>query len=197
MRRKYIRARKDRAPEIPPPDPIRLWQLHTEAGDPLNIFHRQRGPFRGPPESIEVVKGAYSLQPYWGGRHRAVVKAGMVWELVKEYTPDHRPYPLGKLSKTPPPNEHTPHGKDKRWKMEYTRRAKVYRARQLGFEYRPDRKGLQAEREDEGIEFTWADWKDGHAEEALDVLERLWPKKARGIAHRLERKGVRMELEEG
>lgn len=48
----------------------------------------------------------------------------------------------------------------------------------------------------EGIEFVWADWEEGHAEEALDVLERLWPKKAKGIAHRLSKKGVRMELVE-
>jgi hypothetical protein len=48
----------------------------------------------------------------------------------------------------------------------------------------------------EGIEFVWSDWEEGHAEEALEVVTRLWPKKAHSIAHRLSQKGVMMVLAE-
>jgi hypothetical protein len=139
MRRKHISKRQSTIPEDRLPEPVRLWQLHTEDGHALNILHReQAGPhgFLRPPVDEEVVQGSYCLMPTWGGRHRPLVKPGMVWKCIREYVPDHRPFPPGRVSKTPVVPYGKVHGKAKRWKFEYTRGAKVYRARKLGFEYR-------------------------------------------------------------
>ena len=77
--------------------------------------------------------------PHWGHPRPPV---GSIWRVVKEYTPDAREYAPSRLDKTRMPHDwpgrrdHSlPHGKNKRWKYEYTRRDKVFRARKLGMEY--------------------------------------------------------------
>jgi len=122
----------------------------------IDLTHRQGCPEYGPyrhwdwdPEAQEAtwvtvrpdksaVCNCTGLKPSWGQwRKHSVVKAGMTWKFMKEYRPDHRPFPSGRLSKTPPaPGAHgKPHGSDKRWKMQAGRSSKVARAQQLGFDY--------------------------------------------------------------
>lgn len=172
QRAKKINRRRNRVPEVRPPNPVRLWQLHTTEGHPLPVFHREqssRDRFWEPAQDKVVVlhhnygcptRGPYlrweregdqwvrvtvqpegecqcrSLFPSWHTGPRSIVKAGMRWRVVKEYTPDSRPAAPGKLSKTAhPAPERKPHGKDKGWKVAYTHFYKVWLARHLGFDY--------------------------------------------------------------
>lgn len=97
-----------------------------------------------------------SRHPHWGD---PVPPAGYFWRVIKEYTPEDRGFAEGKLDKTALPagaagdQDHwKPSGKDKRWKMMYTRKEKLHRAKKLGFDYDFHRQRHWRDWSDEGLE---------------------------------------------
>lgn len=129
QRARAIRNRKDRIPEDYSPDPVYLWQLHSKDGKPLDLLHRSRQPpeegvtevevtlihsygcVKGPQRwalQLDVLRGhcpppgpcvCKTVKPSWGYPLRP--EPGSVWKFLREYTPDSRPFPAGRLDKTP------------------------------------------------------------------------------------------------
>ena len=71
------------------------------------------------------------VTPSWGS---PLAKAGRVWRVVKEYTPEHREFATGSLSKNRC-SGWNPGRQDKNWKLISGHTYKVWRARKLAREY--------------------------------------------------------------
>lgn len=148
QRARVLNNRQERAPEYEPPARVYIWQLHTEDGQALSIFHRSSHEERAevPVKLVSYSWGSY-LTPSWGGRAWSggpqIVKPGMTWKLVREYDPQFRQFAPGKLSKTACPEDSPtrsgkwkPRSAEKKWKNSgLSHSGKVYRASKLGFTY--------------------------------------------------------------
>ena len=130
QRTRKIKSRQDRLPEVPVPGSVQLWQLHGPDGKPLDVLkrlstHRKMQSLEDVPVKVRHAYGCHLGPPRWAwkdGTYQGVhdegpcqckgrlpgwasplsPELGSFWRFVREYTPDHRLFPEGKLDKSPP-----------------------------------------------------------------------------------------------